>query len=116
MTDKSSIGSNFKLHIKNQGDSTLNQSYEIEFNEKSSYSYEVLKDSNYTLYVTCNYDERTDVILKSSYSFQTKSTSIFDSIGLSFKDKTISYDSGKHYLFAYLNNTEISGDYYNCRM
>ncbi len=122
ITDSKSLGTNYKVHLKEASSEDCTYQ-EIITLETTNYTFNSVKvNTDYTLYVTCTYNDTDNYEIKTTKTFNTTGTDYLTELGIKFEDTTVeyngesqqinaSYESNGETLYIEENKTYTSGNY-----
>lgn len=101
ISDNKSVGSDYKVCLKQTGNDESIDSKDITVLTKTNYEFDnVVSNTNYTLYVTCTYNGESDYQIKYSKTFNTTGTDYLQELEISYEDTTVEYTGEAQQIYA----------------
>ena len=109
ISDEKSLGSDYKVILKNTSSKSIVSSKDITSIEKTTYSFEnVERAMTYTLYVTCTYNGESDYQIKGSKTGTTGGEDYLTSLGITYENQTVEYTGQAQQIYATYNLNGVS--------
>ncbi len=101
ISDPKSLGSNYKVHLKDTSEDEYCTYIEITTLSSTTYEFSDVKaNTNYTLYVTCTYNDTDEYEIWTTKTFNTGGTDYLEELGITYVDTTVLYTGSSQQIYA----------------